>query len=51
MVSSELHEVMNISDRIAVVWNGRIVREFARGEASDEQVMSHALGLHAQRAP
>ena len=51
MISSELHEVMNISDRIAVVWNGRIVREFARGEASDEQVMSHALGLHAQRSP
>ncbi len=50
MVSSELHEVMNISDRIAVVWSGRIVREFARGEASDEQVMSYALGLHEQRA-
>jgi ribose transport system ATP-binding protein len=49
MVSSELHEVMNMSDRIAVVWSGRIVGEFARGEASDELVMSRALGLHAQR--
>jgi ribose transport system ATP-binding protein len=51
MVSSELHEVMNMSDRIAVVWSGRIVGEFARGEASDELVMSRALGLHAQRTP
>jgi ribose transport system ATP-binding protein len=51
MVSSELPEVMNMSDRIAVVCNGRIVGEFARGEASDEQVMGHALGLHPQRAP
>jgi ribose transport system ATP-binding protein len=50
MVSSELIEVMNMSDRIAVVWSGRIVGQFARGEATDEQVMSYALGLHEQRA-
>jgi ribose transport system ATP-binding protein len=45
MVSSELIEVMNMSDRIAVVSNGRIVHEFERGEATDEVVMSWALGL------
>ena len=50
MVSSELHEVMNVSDRIAVVWSGRIVAEFQRGEATEEEVMSRALGLHEQRA-
>jgi ribose transport system ATP-binding protein len=50
MVSSELHEVMNVSDRVAVVWSGRIVAEFQRGEATDEEVMSRALGLHEQRA-
>ena len=50
MVSSELIEVMNMSDRIAVVWNGRIVGQFARGEVTEEQVMSYALGLHEQRA-
>jgi ABC-type sugar transport system ATPase subunit len=50
MVSSELHEVMNVSDRVAVVWSGRIVAEFQRGEATDEEVMSRALGLHDQRA-
>jgi len=50
MVSSDLPEVMNMSDRIAVVWGGRIVGEFARGEVNEEQVMSYALGLHEQRA-
>ncbi len=50
MVSSDLPEVMNMSDRIAVVWNGQIVGQFARGEANEEQVMSYALGLHEQRA-
>ena len=48
MVSSELIEVMNMSDRIAVVCNGRIVHEFQRGEAKDEEVMSWALGLKEQ---
>ncbi len=50
MVSSDLPEVMNMSDRIAVVWGGRIVGQFARGEVNEEQVMSYALGLHEQRA-
>jgi ABC-type sugar transport system ATPase subunit len=45
MVSSELLEVMNVPNRIAVVYNGRIVKEFKRGEASEEEVMSYALGL------
>jgi len=43
--------VMNMSDRIAVVWNGRIVGQFARGEATDEQVMSYALGLPRAARP
>jgi ribose transport system ATP-binding protein len=50
MISSELLEVMNMSDRIAVVYSGRIVRIFQRGEASDEEVMSYALGLKEQGA-
>ena len=46
MVSSELLEVMNVPNRIAVVYGGRIVKEFEKGEATEEQVMSYALGLH-----
>jgi ribose transport system ATP-binding protein len=50
MVSSELLEVMNVPHRIAVVYNGRIVKEFARGDATQEQVMSYALGFGERAA-
>jgi ribose transport system ATP-binding protein len=50
MVSSELLEVMNVPHRIAVVYNGRIVKEFARGDATEEQVMSYALGFGERAA-
>lgn len=49
MISSELPEVMNISDRIAVVFEGRIVKQFKKGELNDEQVMEYSLGLHERR--
>ncbi len=45
MVSSELPEVMNMSDRILVVHQGRIAGEFARGEADEEEIMRHAFGV------
>ncbi|HOV93845.1 MAG TPA: sugar ABC transporter ATP-binding protein [Spirochaetales bacterium] len=48
MVSSELPEIMNVSDRIEVVFGGRIVKEFRRDEASSETVMEYALGLHEE---
>ena len=47
MVSSELPEIMNMSDRIEVVFGGRIVKEFKKGEATNEHVMEYALGLHS----
>ena len=45
MVSSELLEVLNMSDRIHVVYDGRIVKEFRRDEATEEGVMKYALGV------
>jgi ribose transport system ATP-binding protein len=50
MISSDLPEVMNMASRILVVYAGRIVSEYRRGEATEEQVMSDALGLGAQTA-
>ena len=47
MVSSELPEIMNMSDRIAIVFGGQIVKEFKKGEATNEHVMEYALGLHS----
>ena len=48
MISSELPEIMNISDRVAIVFEGRIVKEFKKGELNEETVMEYSLGLHEQ---
>jgi ribose transport system ATP-binding protein len=42
MISSELPEVLGMSDRIAVMRGGRIVAELAREEATQEAIMTHA---------
>jgi ribose transport system ATP-binding protein len=44
MVSSELPEVLGMSHRILVVRDGRIAREFARGEATPDAVIAAAAG-------
>jgi ABC-type sugar transport system ATPase subunit len=38
MISSELPEVLGMSDRVLVMREGRIVAEFTRGEADQETV-------------
>ncbi|MEU9884414.1 sugar ABC transporter ATP-binding protein [Sphaerisporangium sp. NPDC051011] len=43
MVSSEVEEVMGLSHRVLVMRHGRRVAEFARGEATREQVLSMAF--------
>jgi D-xylose transport system ATP-binding protein len=49
LVSSELPEVLGMSDRILVLHEGRLTGEFGRGEATPEQVMACATG-HVSRA-
>ena len=44
MISSELPEVLGMSDRIAVMHAGRIVGELSREEATQERVLALALG-------
>jgi len=44
MVSSELPEVLALSDRIVVMHQGRIRREFTRDEATAESVAAAAMG-------
>jgi len=44
LVSSELIEVMSVSDRILVMHEGRITGEFAYGEATEEKIMTSATG-------
>ena len=44
MVSSELPEVLGLSDRLIVLYEGRITAELSRAEATPERVMSAATG-------
>jgi len=46
LVSSEMPELMGMSDRIIILSEGRIGGEFARGEASQEDLLSAAMGNH-----
>lgn len=44
MISSELPEVLGMSDRIMVMREGRIAKELTRAEASEEIIMHYAVG-------
>ncbi len=44
LISSELPELLAMSDRIYVMHRGRTVAEFARGEATQEAIMRAAMG-------
>lgn len=45
MISSELPEVLGMSDRIYVMRGGLLEAEFAAGDATEEKVLHAALGL------
>ena len=47
MISSELPEVLGVADRILVMREGRLVGEFSHDDASEEAVMSAAMGQHS----
>jgi ribose transport system ATP-binding protein len=44
MISSDLPEVMGVSDRILVMREGRLVGEFTRDEATQDKIMHAATG-------
>ena len=46
LVSSELPELMGLADRIYVMHQGKIVHEFARAEATEENITLYASGGH-----
>jgi D-xylose transport system ATP-binding protein len=49
LVSSELPEVLGLSDRVIVLHEGRVTGEFTRENATPEKLMACATG-HAERA-
>ncbi|MDO4345094.1 MAG: sugar ABC transporter ATP-binding protein [Eubacteriales bacterium] len=44
VISSELNEIINICDRIAVMFGGRISRVLERSEATQETILKYATG-------
>jgi len=42
MISSELPEILGLSDRILVMSEGRIVAELEHAEASEEKIIEYA---------
>jgi len=46
VISSDLPEIMRLSDRILVMREGLVVAEFQRKEATQEAVITAALGRH-----
>ena len=44
MISSDLPEILGMSDRILVMCEGKIVGEFDREEASQTKIMNCATG-------
>ncbi len=45
VISSELIEIMHLSDRILVMCNGKITADYARNETDQEEIMQAAIGL------
>jgi ABC-type sugar transport system ATPase subunit len=50
MISSELPEVLGMSDRILVMRQGRIAGELSRAEATQERIMALATGVASEAA-
>ena len=44
MISSELPEILGMSDRIVVMHAGRVVRIVERSEATQQKILEWALG-------
>ena len=44
VISSEMPEVMGMSDRLIVMREGRVMGEFTRGEADQETLIKKAFG-------
>jgi ribose transport system ATP-binding protein len=49
LVSSDVLELIGLSDRILIAANGRLVDEVAGSEATEERIIGSAVGAHGHR--
>jgi ABC-type sugar transport system ATPase subunit len=49
LTSSELPELLALSDRIVVLAEGRVTAELSRAEATEQRIMEAATGGYAPR--
>ena len=45
LISADLEEVLELSDRVGILFNGRIVREFRPGELNLQQIERYMTGI------
>ena len=50
MVSSEMPEILGMSDRVYVMCDGRVTGELGRGVASQEVILEMAMAKHSHHA-
>jgi ribose transport system ATP-binding protein len=50
LVSYELPEIMGMSDRILVMYQGRIMKEFERKDATEDDILRFAFGHGAEKS-
>ena len=50
LISTELPELMLLSDRILALHRGSVTAEFGRGEATPEKILAAAMGSAAGEA-
>ncbi len=46
MISSEISEILAVSDRVLVMHQGRLAGELSAAQATQEAIMNYAMGLH-----
>ena len=44
LISSDLEEILALSDRVGILYNGRIIREFCPGELTLSEIGRYMLG-------
>jgi ribose transport system ATP-binding protein len=48
MISSDMPEIIGMSDRIIAMHEGTVTGEFMRGEATQEEILAAVMGLNGQ---